>query len=153
MNKYGNKKSRCLSQHVHDSKGEAGYCNRLLAMRHSGEIHDYFIQQPFILAPGIKHVVDFVVVGKQPLGVEISVHEFKGVETQVWRIKRKLFKEKYPHWKYIVIKKEDGYGVETGVRSKKRNGCDHGEGLKRHGVCVICRGAHRQKRQGRKLHP
>jgi len=111
-NKYGNKKSMCLLKHTHDSKGEANYCNRLLAMKQNGEIVDFLTQVIFLLPGGIRHIVDFYVKVKeynfseaQVCGFE--VHEFKGFKTDVWRIKKKLFEESYPHIPYKVICKPE----------------------------------------------
>lgn len=106
MNKYGNKKTRCFSGHLHDSKGEAGYCDRLRAMRDAREIQNYTVQFTFDLQSGIQHVVDFLVYLSP--GV-VEVHEYKGHETQAWRIKRKLFMARYPMIKYITIKKSTAY--------------------------------------------
>ena len=121
-NKYGNKKARCLSKHIHDSKFEASYCNRLLAMKQSGEISGYSIQVPYPLTVAGKlictHIVDFVVIRFEPGHVVMpdksvqhgdfrvdEAHEVKGFATDVWKIKRRLFEAIYPAVKYIVIKK------------------------------------------------
>lgn len=103
MSKYNNRKTRCLSKHLHDSKFEADYCNRLLAMKQKGEVAHYFIQQSFKIGAGIKHVVDFLVWRLEKGYIIQEVHETKGVWTAVARMKMKLFKEKYPYIPYIVI--------------------------------------------------
>ncbi len=193
MNKYHNKIARCLSRHIHQSKAEANYCNRLLAMKQAGEIYDFKSQIPFELRVGgqlvCEHIVDFKVWKKccnnpqerspydfhcvncgRPVG-GFEVHEVKGFRTKDWEIKRKLFRALYPDIPYIIIDKRnrfdkmgelcaklklqsirneilgggDIYGNKAGIRPKKRNGCDHGEGLKRQGVCVICSGLNRPK--------
>lgn len=103
--KYGNKRTRCLSRHIHDSKVEAEYCNGLLADKDAGRILEYFIQYPFVLAPGIVHVVDFYVVHSMKILPE--VHEVKGHQTKEWKIKYKLFVDKYPNIKYVIINRKD----------------------------------------------
>ena len=105
MNKYHNKKTVCLSRHIHDSKGEALYCNYLLSLKRSGRIDDYRIQEPFNLPGGIIHVVDFVVYipDFSSGGLRKEIHEFKGFRTAVWKMKQKLFQETYPYIPYKVI--------------------------------------------------
>ena len=103
MSKYHNIKKRCLSGHFHDSKFEAQYCNRLLAMKQKGEIQDYKVQVEFNVAEGIKHRVDFFVVKFEDGKVIQEVHEAKGMWTAVARLKKKLFEQKYPYIPYKVI--------------------------------------------------
>jgi hypothetical protein len=115
MSKYNNVKAKCLSGHVHDSKLEAGYCNRLLARKQAGEILDYAIQVHFPLVDGavdlttmkpvrpVKHVVDFLV---QVDHGEFQAHEVKGHPTAAWKIKKKLFMARYPQIPYIVYSGE-----------------------------------------------
>ncbi|MFA5659607.1 MAG: DUF1064 domain-containing protein [Oscillospiraceae bacterium] len=104
--KYGNKSCSCNQGHLHDSHGEAGYCNELALMQKAGEIKGYEIQRTFDLNVNGKkvcgHRVDFLVTNKE--GKE-EVHEFKGFATAEWNIKRKLFEAIYPEIEYIVIRK------------------------------------------------
>lgn len=106
--KYRNQKTMCLSKHDHDSKLEANYCNRLLAMKQSGEIHSYGVQQSFDLKIDdiliCRHIVDFFVRVKSEC---FEAHEIKSkiTKTASWSIKHKLFKALYPHIKYEVIMK------------------------------------------------
>lgn len=107
QNKYGNHKVHCLSKHLHDSKLEANYCNRLLAMKQSGDIHDYKIQYKFSMYVNCihicDHIVDFYICFK--INDPFEVHDTKGMKTDVWRIKYKLFQACYPDVKYIVVEK------------------------------------------------
>jgi len=122
MSKYNNRKTYCLMRHLHDSKFEAGYCNRLLAMKQSGEIQHYDVQVPFWLPGGIKHIVDFVV--KPGPDFSREVHETKGFFTAVARLKKKLFEEKYPDIPYKVIyqnKRRKVWRKKTKVKVR-RNG-------------------------------
>lgn len=104
--KYRNQKAVCLSKHNHDSKLEANYCNRLLAMKQNKEIVDYDVQQSFDLKiNGIvicRHVVDFFV---HICLLEFEAHDTKGMKTDVWRIKHKMFQVLYPTIKYVVVEK------------------------------------------------
>ena len=96
--KYHNKISFCLLKHRHDSRAEAAYCNSLLADRQAGRIGGFEVQVPFDLGAEIKHIVDFVVSSST-----VEVHDVKGFQTAVWKIKHKLFVEKYPGIKYVVV--------------------------------------------------
>lgn len=113
--KYRNQKTVCLSKHNHDSKLEANYCNRLLAMKQAGEIYDFMEQENYPLCVnGIKicnHIVDFVVFiqpnKNNKTKIISEVHEIKSkiTKTASWSIKHKLFKALYPYIKYEVIEK------------------------------------------------
>jgi len=93
-----------LQGHLHDSRGEAGYCNDLEILRKTKNIKSYEIQRSYDLTVNgktiCKHIVDFVITNNE--GRE-EVHEFKGFATAVWNLKRKLFEAVYPDIKYIVI--------------------------------------------------
>lgn len=110
--KYLNCKTLCLSKHNHDSRFEADYCNRLLAMQIKGEIYQYGVQVPFDLIVNkiliCRHNVDFLVVLTKAVvdGGAIQVHETKGIRTAAWSIKRKLFQALNPGIKYVIIQKK-----------------------------------------------
>ena len=105
--KYGNKWTWCISGHLHQSGGEAKYCNKLFFMKHAGKIKDYETQVSVDLIVNdqliAKHKVDFYVT--LPDG-EIEIHEYKGKETALWKLKKKLFNAIYPFVKYIVVKEK-----------------------------------------------
>ena len=67
----------------------------------AGEL-DYVLRQvPFDLSAGIIYRADFVTLSKETVdyGVirwDITVYEVKGMETPAWKLKHKLFKDKYP---------------------------------------------------------
>jgi len=104
-NKYNAKSCKCNQGHLHDSRGEAGYCNQLALLKKAGEILDYSIQRTFHLEVNGKtvcqHRVDFWVEGP---GGNFEVHEFKGFATREWNLKRKLFEALYPDIPYYVVK-------------------------------------------------
>jgi len=90
---------------MHDSKGEAGYCNDLALRVIAGDLAEYVIQKRFELhgknsKKVCNHYVDFLLTdfdGKQ------EVHEYKGVKTALWKLKKALFEHEYPNIPYIVI--------------------------------------------------
>lgn len=107
--KYNNSSCTCNQGHLHDSRGEASYCNDLELLKKAGEIKGYENQVTFDLVVNGKticeHRVDFLVTtnsGKK------EVNEFKGFATDVWNLKRKLFEAVYPDIKYIVVREKKG---------------------------------------------
>lgn len=76
-----------------DSKGEAGYYVDLKARVAAGEVVMFLRQVPFHLPGGTKLVVDF-----QEFHADGSVHfvDFKGQETDAFKIKRREVEAIYP---------------------------------------------------------
>ena len=108
-NKYRNKSCTCLSNHLHDSRGEGAYCDRLRYEKLGGEIKDYEIQKKFNLTVEgehlCNHIVDFLVTKNDGT---VEVHEYKGgILTREWRLKHKLFLKCYPNMPYKVVTKKD----------------------------------------------
>jgi hypothetical protein len=88
-----------------DSKREAAAYVKLRAMEQAGEIRDLRRQVKFVLLDGFRtddgekvremaYFADFVFTGKD--GAE-RVVDVKGMRTEVYRLKRKLFLARYPH--------------------------------------------------------
>ncbi|MCP3683572.1 MAG: DUF1064 domain-containing protein [bacterium] len=112
-NKYHAKRCRCNSNHMHDSKGEAGYCNDLLLRQKAGDLADFQTQVKFELH-GVNgkrvsnHYPDFLLTdfdGKQ----EIHEYKSKGTVTELWKLKKALCEIEYPDIPYIVIWHKSGY--------------------------------------------
>ena len=83
-----------------DSKAEARRYGELELMKIAGEI-DWFQRQPSFLLPGnIRYRPDFI-VGKDN---QIWLEDVKGMETQVFKIKKKQMAECYPSLELRVIK-------------------------------------------------
>jgi exonuclease III len=106
--KYGNKSSKCVAGHWHDSMKEARYCDTLYMLKKGGEIKDYKTQVHYDLKVKKQKIcgmrVDFLVTTNS--GAK-EVHEVKSYPTMTpsWNIKRKLFEALYsPKIEYIVIK-------------------------------------------------
>jgi hypothetical protein len=104
-NKYSNKSCKCNQEHIHDSRGEARYCDNLALQKKIGEIKDYECQKNIdLIVEGHKiccHRVDFWITENDDKN---RVEEYKGFATDVWNLKRKLFEAIYPGIPYIVIK-------------------------------------------------
>ena len=102
-NKYKNKKVK-VNGKVFDSKKEAKRYYELINMERAGLIKDLETQKKFLLLDTFKkngktykqisYYADFVyfdVYSKKTI-----VEDVKGVKTEVYKIKRKLFEYKYP---------------------------------------------------------
>ena len=84
---------------------ERNYCEQLEWLKKDGSILDYEYAKRYELRVNGKligcHKPDFTVT--RPDG-KIEVHETKGMETEDWRLRKKLFEAIYPDIPYIVIK-------------------------------------------------
>ncbi|ABR48750.1 protein of unknown function DUF1064 [Alkaliphilus metalliredigens QYMF] len=108
--KYNNKKTT-VDAIEFDSKKEADYYHQLKLLKQAGEIKDFGIQQRYELLPtfkkngttfrSINYVADFVIVNNDGTTEVVDV---KGVETQVFKIKQKLFEYMYPELNLKIVK-------------------------------------------------
>lgn len=76
-----------------DSKAERAYYQKLKLLQMAGEISFFLWQVPFHLPDGTKYICDFQVV--YPDG-KIEFIDVKGVETQVFKLKKRLVEFHYP---------------------------------------------------------
>ena len=116
--KYGNKKVE-LDGYVFDSKAEARYYRHLTLLKKANEILFFRLQPRYRLQDGfekdgkkyrpIDYVADFEIHHKDG---SIEVVDVKGVQTQVFRLKLRMFHKKYPH-KLTLVKWERGRFVEV----------------------------------------
>src|SRR5690625_2294015 len=116
--KYGNRKVE-IDGLTFDSKAEALYYSELKLRQRAGEIQSFKLQPRYRLLDGfekhgkkhrpIDYVADFEVHHKDG---SIEVVDVKGMQTQVFKIKEKMFNAKYPH-KLTLVKWERGRFVEV----------------------------------------
>ncbi|MGX5634447.1 DUF1064 domain-containing protein [Bacillus thuringiensis] len=116
MSKYNNKKVN-LDGYVFDSQAEANYYEGLKIRYARGEIQGFERQPVFNLQPAFKkqdksfqaitYIADFLVY--LPNG-EVEVIDIKGMITETFNVKRKLFEYKYPHLQLILLKHVKKYG-------------------------------------------
>ncbi|MDX5586536.1 MAG: DUF1064 domain-containing protein [Aureibaculum sp.] len=103
-NKY-NAKKVVYNGRKYDSKRESSYAQQLDWMLKVGEIAEIIPQYKInIEVNGLhicKYYMDFKIV--RPNGA-IEMHEVKGFETSVWKLKWKLAIALYPDWDFILIK-------------------------------------------------
>ena len=105
-NKYGARKVH-VDGVAFDSQLEADYYLELKLRQRAGEITGFCRQARFVITTGeraAEYVCDFVVF--YPDG-HYEIIDTKGVETDVFRLKRKSFYEKYPKLKLKLIKRGD----------------------------------------------
>lgn len=99
MSKYGARKTICNQGHKHDSKKEANRCGELTLMEKAGVIEDLEQQPTFELQQTfrfngktyrkITYTADFKYFDTAI--DRVVVEDVKGVRTQVFRLKKKLF--------------------------------------------------------------
>lgn len=102
--KYGAEKKE-YNGRKYDSKGEADYAKKLDFRKSIGEIKEIIPQYKIEIAINGIHIchwfVDFKVIF--PNG-KVEFHEYKGMETDIFKLKHRLAKAMYPDYKFIVIK-------------------------------------------------
>lgn len=100
QSKYNNKKVK-IDGHCFDSQKEANYYCELKIRLKAGDILGYCLQPKFILSDEITYTADFIIFGKNS---NVRIIDIKGYETDVFKLKQKLFKEKYKYLELEVIK-------------------------------------------------
>jgi len=75
------------------SKAEAKRYQELKLMQEAGIIKWFIMQTPWLLPGGIKYVSDFLVFYTDGT---VVVEDVKGVKTDVYKLKKKLFESSYP---------------------------------------------------------
>jgi hypothetical protein len=120
-NKYGAKKT-VFNGRKYDSKLEATVAQEIEILRKAGEVVRVEPQRTFVLfgkngGKICSHRVDFLLTFKDG---HQEVYEAKGLATDVWRIKRKLFEDNYREIIYVVItsKQTYYYGKNNNKKSK-----------------------------------
>lgn len=118
MNKYRNKKTE-VDGIVFDSKMESNYYRYLLDEKEKGRVVSIALQPSFELIPRFLHngcvirkmvyKADFLVVYSDESCVVIDV---KGVKTQVFNLKKKLFHYRYPNLKLVLVRQSGKKWVE-----------------------------------------
>lgn len=109
--KYGNKKVKIKGIEF-DSIAESRHFLVLLDKKKKKEILDFELQPRFLLQESFKkngetfrkieYVADFKVIHNDG---RIEIVDVKGMETEVFKIKRKLFEYKYPELSLVLVKK------------------------------------------------
>lgn len=104
--KYNNKRIR-VDGILFDSKLEADYYSDLKLQLRAGTIKGFCRQPEFVLVAGfadrkpVTYKADFIVFN---LDGTAEIIDVKGMETEVFKIKRKQFEEKFPGLELKVVK-------------------------------------------------
>ncbi|MEK4029391.1 DUF1064 domain-containing protein [Pseudobacillus sp. FSL P4-0506] len=130
--KYGSKKVG-VDGIAFDSKAEAKYYEHLKRLQANEQILFFRTQPRYLLQEAfmkngvthrkIEYVADFEVHKKDG---SIEVIDIKGVETEVFKIKRKLFEKRYPHTLSLLTYSSDHEGFlpteeyRAYIRKKKK---------------------------------
>ena len=109
MSKYHNKKTQ-IDMYVFDSIAESRRYKELALLEKAGEIKDLELQPRFLLQEGFKkngktyrkieYVADFMYCQDG----QTIIEDVKGKETEVFKLKHKLFEHKYPDYELKIIK-------------------------------------------------
>jgi Protein of unknown function (DUF1064) len=127
MSKYNSKKVE-LDNHIFDSQLEARYYQQLKWLQEHEQILFFRLQPRYLLQEAfekdgkkfrrIDYLADFEV---HHLDGSIEVIDIKGMETEAFKLKRKLFEKKYPHkLSLITYSKIDGGWIELDQLKKNR---------------------------------
>jgi hypothetical protein len=121
-NKYGAIKTE-VNGIVFDSKIEAKHYVQLQEQKESGAIKDLELQPKFLLQPGFKkngktfraihYIADFKVINHDG---SIEIIDVKGMETDTFKIKRKMFEDKFPELSLSIVKEG---AVSSGSTKRK----------------------------------
>lgn len=110
--KYRNKKVQ-VDMYIFDSVLEAIRYKQLVLLERAGEIKNLKLQVPFLLQESfrkngktyrkIEYIADFVYEEKG----QTIVEDTKGIKTDVFKIKQKLFEYKYPDLSLKIVTREE----------------------------------------------
>lgn len=109
MNKYRNKKVQ-VDMYVFDSIAESKRYKELKLLERAGEIKDLELQPKFLLQESFKkngktyRKIEYVADFKYIENGKTIVEDVKGMQTDVFKIKHKLFEKKYPDLELRIIK-------------------------------------------------
>lgn len=103
-NKYRAIKTR-VDNIVFDSMLEASHYEELKLLQSAGEIKDLELQTEFPLKVNDKHICIYIADFTYIEGDKKICSDSKGVETDVFKLKKKLFQALNPDWVFEIRKK------------------------------------------------
>lgn len=109
MNKYRNKKVQ-VDMYVFDSIAESKRYKELKLLERAKQIKDLELQPCFLLQEAFKkngktyRKIEYVADFKYIENGKTIVEDVKGMQTDVFKIKHKLFEKKYPDLELRIIK-------------------------------------------------
>ncbi len=109
MNKYKNKKVQ-IDMYVFDSIAESRRYKELALLQRAGKISELQLQPKFLLQESFRkngktyRKIEYIADFQYEENGKIIVEDVKGKETEVFKLKRKLFEKKYPALELRIIK-------------------------------------------------
>ena len=109
MNKYRNKKV-IVDDYIFDSIQESRRYKELKLLLKAGQIQDLELQPHFLLQESFKkngktyRKIEYIADFKYTENKKTIVEDVKGLQTDVFKIKHKLFEKKYPDLELRIIK-------------------------------------------------
>ena len=109
QNKYRNQKTQ-MDMYVFDSAKEAQRYRELTLLERAGEISNLELQPRFLLQESFKkngktyRKIEYVADFRYAENGKTIVEDVKGLQTDVFKIKHKLFEKKYPELELKIIK-------------------------------------------------
>ena len=109
QSKYKNKKTQ-IDMYVFDSAKEAKRYKELKLLEQAGEISNLVLQPRFLLQEGFKknektyRKIEYIADFQYNENGKTIVEDVKGLQTDVFKIKHKLFEKKYPELELKIIK-------------------------------------------------
>lgn len=109
MSKYKNKKTQ-VDMYVFDSIAESKRYKELALLEKAGKITKLELQPRFLLQEGFRkngktyRKIEYIADFKYIENGQVIVEDVKGKETEVFKLKRKLFEKKYPDLELNLIK-------------------------------------------------
>ena len=109
MNKYRNKKVQ-VNMYVFDSIAESRRYKELKLLEQAGKIQNLELQPHFLLQEAFKkngktyRKIEYIADFKYIENIKTIVEDVKGLQTDVFKLKHKLFEKKYPELELRIIK-------------------------------------------------
>ena len=109
MNIYRNKKVQ-VDMYVFDSIAESRRYKELKLLERAGKIQNLELQPHFLLQESFKkngktfRKIEYIADFKYIENGKIIVEDVKGIQTDVFKLKHKLFEKKYPDLELRIIK-------------------------------------------------
>lgn len=109
MNKYRNKKV-IVDDYIFDSIQESKRYKELKLLLRAGKIQDLELQPHFLLQESFRknrktyRKIEYIADFKYKENGKTIVEDVKGIQTDVFKIKHKLFEKKYPDLELRIIK-------------------------------------------------
>lgn len=109
MNKYRNKKIQ-IDRYVFDSIAEGQRYRELALLENAGKISNLELQPRFLLQEGFRkngktyRKIEYIADFQYNENGKTIVEDVKGIQTDVFKLKHKLFEKKYPDLELRIIK-------------------------------------------------